>query len=61
MKQKIGEYGVAVYGGQLQKAVNSPDILKFSMKRRIFLILLTMYNVTFPELEAFCSWYTMKQ
>ena len=52
---------VAVYGGQLQKAVDTPDILNCSMKRRIFSILLTVPHVTFLKQEVWCCWYTAKQ
>ena len=42
MKQYIGESGLAVFLGQVQKAVDTPDILKCSMNRRMFLTLLTV-------------------
>ena len=42
MKQNIGESGLAVFLGQLQKAVDSPEILNCSTKRRMFLTLLTV-------------------
>ena len=59
--EKIGESGVAVYGGQLQTAVDTSDILYFSLNRSILLVLLTVYHVTFLKQEAWCSWYTAKQ
>ena len=39
VKQNMGEFVLAVLGGQLQKADNTPEILNFSMKRRMFFTL----------------------
>ena len=36
MKQNIGESGLAVFLGQMQKADETPEIFNCSMNRRIF-------------------------
>ena len=47
MKQNMGESVLAVWGGQLQEADDTPEILNFSMKRRMFFTLLIVYRVRF--------------
>ena len=61
MKQNIGESGLAVFLGQVQKAVDTPEILNCSKNRRMFLILLTVYHVRFLKQDGLCCWYTAKQ
>ena len=61
MKQNMGEFALAVYRGQLQNADDTPEILNFSMKRRMFLTLLTVNLVMFLKRELSCCWYTAKQ
>ena len=47
MKHNMGKYVLVVWGGQLQKADDTPEILNFSMKRRMFFTLLIVYRVKF--------------
>ena len=54
MKQNIGESGWLCFLGQLQKAVDTPEILNCSMNRRMFLILLTVYLVRFLKQDSLC-------
>ena len=56
MKQNIGETGLAVILGQVQKAVDTPEILNCSMNRRMFLILLTVYLDRFLKQDGLCCW-----
>ena len=50
MKQNMGESVLAVWGGQLQKADDTPEILNFSMKRRMFFTLLILCTAS-----GFCN------
>ena len=61
VKLNIGESGLAVYCGQMQKAVDTTEILNVSMNIRIFLTLLTVYCVMFLKQVDSCCWYTAKQ
>ena len=56
VKQNIGESGLAVILGQVQKAVDTPEILNCSMNRRMFLILLTVYLDRFLKQDGLCCW-----
>ena len=51
MKQNIGDPGLAVFLGQVQKAVDTPE-----QNRRMFLIFLTVNLVSFLKQDCSCCW-----